>query len=77
MLAWGLRMGGWCFPCEQTREINRIYTNKEDRLEIQSLFDAQIEGVMKQTTEQLNWLKENGMPDQVVCYTLLTLCCEI
>ncbi|KAJ4147944.1 hypothetical protein LMH87_002437 [Akanthomyces muscarius] len=34
-------------------------------LEIQSLFDTQIEGVMRQTTEQLNWLKENGMPDQV------------
>ncbi|KAK2591513.1 hypothetical protein QQS21_010788 [Conoideocrella luteorostrata] len=33
--------------------------------EIQSLFDTQIEGVMKQTTEQLNWLSANGKTDQV------------
>ncbi|TWU71809.1 hypothetical protein ED733_000949 [Metarhizium rileyi] len=33
--------------------------------EIQSLFDTQIEGVTKQTTEQLNWLSEHGKADQV------------
>ncbi|KAJ6788470.1 hypothetical protein PWT90_02615 [Aphanocladium album] len=33
-------------------------------LEIQALFDTQIEGVIKQTIEQLNWLKENDMADQ-------------
>lgn len=37
------------------------------RLEIQSLFDAQIEGVMKQTMDQLNWLSDNGKAEQVVC----------
>lgn len=34
-------------------------------LEIQALFDTQIEGVIKQTTEQLDWLQENGSSDQV------------
>ncbi|KID83298.1 Hsp70 family chaperone [Metarhizium guizhouense ARSEF 977] len=34
-------------------------------LEIQSLFDVQVEGVMKQTIEQLNWLSEHGKVDQV------------
>ncbi|ATY61541.1 Hsp70 family chaperone [Cordyceps militaris] len=33
-------------------------------LEIQALFDTQIEGVIKQTTEQLDWLQENGSSDQ-------------
>ncbi|PQK13650.1 hypothetical protein BB8028_0004g05810 [Beauveria bassiana] len=33
--------------------------------EIQELFDVQIDGVWKQTTEQLNWLKDNGISDQV------------
>ncbi|KAM3566714.1 hypothetical protein ARSEF4850_000365 [Beauveria asiatica] len=32
--------------------------------EIQELFDTQIDGVLKQTTEQLNWLKYNGLYDQ-------------
>ncbi|KAK8144135.1 hypothetical protein G3M48_006267 [Beauveria asiatica] len=32
--------------------------------EIQELFDVQIDGVVKQTTEQLNWLKDNGLSDQ-------------
>jgi hypothetical protein len=36
-------------------------------MEIQSLFNAQIKGVMKQTMEQLDWLSDNGMTDQVVC----------
>ncbi|KAG6003042.1 hypothetical protein E4U21_002431 [Claviceps maximensis] len=34
-------------------------------LEIQTLFDLQIEGVMRQTREQLDWLLEKGMTDQV------------
>ncbi|RFU80066.1 hsp70 family chaperone [Trichoderma arundinaceum] len=33
--------------------------------EIQSLFDIQIEGIMKRITEQLNWLSEHGQPQQV------------
>lgn len=37
------------------------------RLEIQSLFDAQIRGVMGQIREQLNWFSEHGKVDQVVC----------
>ncbi|KGQ09613.1 hypothetical protein BBAD15_g5053 [Beauveria bassiana D1-5] len=35
--------------------------------EIQELFDVQIDGGWKQTTEQLNWLKDNGISDQVAC----------
>ncbi|KID81718.1 Hsp70 family chaperone [Metarhizium guizhouense ARSEF 977] len=34
-------------------------------LEIQSLFDAQIRGVMGQIREQLNWFSEHGKVDQV------------
>ncbi|KAG5980824.1 hypothetical protein E4U55_003578 [Claviceps digitariae] len=34
-------------------------------LEIQALFDQQIEGIMKQAREQLDWLLEKGMTEQV------------
>ncbi|KAF3065460.1 hypothetical protein CFAM422_009516 [Trichoderma lentiforme] len=33
--------------------------------EIQSLFDVQIDGIMKRITEQLNWLSEHGHTEQV------------
>ncbi|OAQ94032.1 Hsp70 family chaperone [Purpureocillium lilacinum] len=38
-----------------------VFTMKE----IQCLFDAQFEGVMKRVTEQLDWLLENGSSEQV------------
>lgn len=38
----------------------------ECRAEIQSLFDVQIDGIMKRITEQLNWLSEHGHTEQVV-----------
>ena len=34
--------------------------------EIQSLFDPQVEGILKKVTEQFDWLKNNGHPQQVV-----------
>jgi hypothetical protein len=37
-----------------------------NRQEIQSLFEPQIEGIVKRITEQLDWLKDNGLPQQVV-----------
>ncbi|KAH7115505.1 hypothetical protein B0J13DRAFT_514682 [Dactylonectria estremocensis] len=33
--------------------------------EIQSLFDMQIEGIMKRIKEQLDWMSENGISEQV------------
>ncbi|KAJ3521677.1 hypothetical protein NM208_g13185 [Fusarium decemcellulare] len=37
----------------------------ESREEIQALFDVQIEGVMGRIKEQLDWMREKGMKDQV------------
>lgn len=39
---------------------------KLNREEIQSLFDQQIEGIMKRIIEQLDWMSENGRTEQVV-----------
>ncbi|EEU42885.1 uncharacterized protein NECHADRAFT_63182 [Fusarium vanettenii 77-13-4] len=36
-----------------------------NREEIQALFDVQIEGVMSRIKEQLEWMREKGMKDQV------------
>ncbi|KAK3349838.1 hypothetical protein B0T25DRAFT_250121 [Lasiosphaeria hispida] len=33
--------------------------------EIQSLFDPQVEGIVKKIVEELNWLKDNNYPQQV------------
>ncbi|KAF7554373.1 hypothetical protein G7Z17_g2975 [Cylindrodendrum hubeiense] len=43
-------------------EGGRMLFTKE---EIQSLFDTQIEGIMKRITEQLDWMSENGRTEQV------------
>lgn len=42
-----------------------------NREEIQSLFDQQIEGIMKRIIEQLDWMSENGRTEQVVSLIVL------
>lgn len=37
-----------------------------DREEIQGLFDTQIEGIMELIKEQLDWMKNNNIAEQVV-----------
>lgn len=36
------------------------------REEIQSLFDAQIDGIMRRIREQLDWISEAGLQEHVV-----------
>jgi hypothetical protein len=36
------------------------------RQEIQSLFDSQIEGILKKIIEQLDWLRDHVNPKKVV-----------
>ncbi len=66
----GVENGRMVFSMYVRKKRSRwVGANANFRLEIQSLFDAQIDGVKKQTTEQLNWLKDNGLSDQVACRT--------
>jgi hypothetical protein len=40
------------------------------RQDIRSLFDPQIELILQHITDQLDWLKTNGHPQQVVSFVL-------
>jgi len=40
--------------------------SNRNRHEIQSLFDPQVEGIAKKIIEELDWLRDNGHPQQVV-----------
>lgn len=67
----GLRMEGCCLRCEHlSTPLPREKTSGEsanmaNRQEIQSLFDPQVEGIVKKIIEELEWLRETGRPQQV------------
>lgn len=41
-------------------------TYQHNSQEIQALFDQQIEGIAKKISEELDWLRDRGRPEQVV-----------
>lgn len=43
--------------------------SQRHRHEIQSLFDPQVEGIVKKVIEELDWLRDTNNPNQVVSTT--------
>jgi hypothetical protein len=61
-------MAACCLTSEPMRTCSllSIHSLTRDREEIQALFDVQIQGILGQIKDQLDWMQRNGKMEQVV-----------